>query len=415
MLLASPAGLSLAIGLSLIRPDARPDPEPDGAPPCPQVRRGLGPAAAAVTLRYYVDPIAGASVRNWLRLEQLVTERAPELRLELVVVRPVGQRTLTQQTLAENRVRRFVVAALEHVRPADVLRLIARNGWERVHAQLLQSTGRAAVALELGLSQPQLETALAPTSCLETAIRRAGQAVAAAQTQALGSHVQLPVLSLTSAGGFSAWFGAELRDQDLRDRLDHALRVGRGALRTAPSRLDDSGPLPPRMPVAGRGLRVGRAGSPHHAVILAESEGDPVLTQQLPVVLAQMRARPGRLSLRVAAVGSSAEARAFAPRLCAASQLGLELELLRFASLATNQRGPTPAWRHRLNEVATQPPCRAASPITIRPDTQDSLSPGLWLDGEPVRRTTRQQLQRLRANRPPPPLWIIPTREEMPE
>jgi hypothetical protein len=117
-------------------------------------------------------------------------------------------------------------------------------------------------------------------------------------------------------------------------------------------------------------------------LLYADGEEDPTLSSMLPTALRLRIELPGVLSVQIVARGRRPEAIELRGRLCAARQLGLEMEYLR--ALAGN---PPPAadLPARLDAVAERENC----PTTDR-DTNDR---GAFLDGVPV---SRAELHRLR-------------------
>lgn len=389
----------------------RPAPDADhGAPlaerSCTASPSVSGPDGAAVLLRLYLDPTAGIPLRTWLELEQLVAERSPDVRLELVVVLPPHERSFARRNVIEDRVRAFVVAAAAATRTADVLRVVARDGWRYVHAQLLQPEGRARLAAALEVPAERLDTELADRSCIDAAIREATDMLAELERDLLGTTVRLPAIGVAARSGHEALLPADARPAELRTQIDRALRA-RASGRDE-SFVDDDRPVDRfSAPLAEFGLQIGGPGLPHRVIVLADGEGVSVLNQRVPVLLAFIKAHPGVMSLQVAATGSSSEAKTLARRLCAAQKAGLDVDYLHYALLATNQRPTVPAWLAALDETANDAPCSNVSTLSTHPTTAESLSPGLWIDGEPIARTATQHLERLAADSPAPPLWLF--------
>lgn len=360
----------------------------------------LGPAGAPTEVDVYIDPAQGDdALLTVLDLQRLVAEHEGRLRVDLHVVRgPSGG----SDPRAEE-IRAWLVSVARRGRLVPALRLLARDGFERVHARLSDPGGFAALARAIELSERELRESLddpcAPGR-LRTDSRRLFEAFRAA-----GSTVfRLPVFT----------FGTTV-SEDL-DRL-------RAELARAPleqTRARREGPVQPpaarpssvrlRRPRLG-GALLGGPGLPHRFVVMGRDEDDPSLIMLLPPVLEYRQRHPGELAIHVVARGISVGGMRLRHRLCAARRLGRVPEYIAYLARDPNARRTlTSAQSALLEELDAVPEERCEDQVD---PAELGLPDGGWLDGIPRTRselddlgTTLDQLEA--AHRPLSPLLSPP-------
>lgn len=345
----------------------------------PPPRTGLGPVDAPVQLTAYVDPLAPGALALWLELRRLVSDLRGELRVR---IEPVN--TAMVRDAATERLLRWFVAASDLGAQEAALRLLDRDGRDRLALRLSRPGGPAALAAEIGKAPAELQ----PGACAEGRLEAARRTLRAQQLRAGGYLGRPPLfvlperLAIEDNGTLERVRGEVAREVQL-------LRAGR--------RPGARGSYPPARsgvslrlirPPAAAGMVVGGLGLPHRLVLFVEHDEHPNLTNLAPV-LEYRRNHPGQLAVQVIARGTSPAARQLRQRLCAAQVLGLELEYLRRLA-----RDPMTRWSgvaeavplpQRLDEAAEAHKCDLGEPeLEPGPSGVRGLPDGAWLDGTAV-------------------------------
>lgn len=357
-----------ALLLSLALAEAPPPTCAEGLPP----GHAMGPAAAPAEVEAYLDPASVHTLRIWLELRRMVADHGGEVRL---VVRWSGRGGAP--TPRADRVRAFVVALAERDRTLEALRVVARDGLERLHARLVDPLSHSGLAEELGVSPEVVEAALSDR-CARESLQATTDHVRRSMALEGGSVARLPTFVV---GELSFDDGVAL------DRLRPELgRRGRW-LRNR----EDPGPPPPPPPAPNPsermlrpklpGVLLGGPGLPHRFVLMARDESDTSVLVMLPIALEQRHAEPGRMAVHVVARGLSSGAERLRHRLCAARELGLEQAYLDILGRdALLRETPSPVDERLLAALDDVPQERCADEV----DPVDlDLPDGAWLDGRP--------------------------------
>lgn len=345
----------------------------------------LGPADAPVELVAYLDPLTTGGLGLWLELRRLVSDLQGDLR-----VRFEPAAALTHDPAAESLLR-WVVAVADRGGQEGALRLLDREGRDRLALRLARPDGGPRLAAALEAAGPGGSALPAPDerarACAGVRVDAARRALKAQQQRA-GGYLGRPPLFVVGPGdrvAFEDSGGLErVRGEVVRELQRQ--RAGRPALRTPwpPARPGVSARLV--RPPADAGMLVGGVGLPHRLVLFVEHDEHPNLTNLVPV-LEYRRANPGRLTIQVIARGTTGAARQLRQRLCAARHLGLELEYLRRLARDPLTRGipePIPLVE-RLDEAAEAHKCDLGEPeLEPGPGGVRSLPDGAWLDGTAV-------------------------------
>lgn len=359
---------------------------------------GLGPADAPVTLIAFVDPLTSGGLGLWLELRRLVSDLQGNLHIRF---EPAAGST---HDLAGENLLRWVVAVADRGDHEGVLRLLDRDGRDRLALRLARPGGPT--ELTAALARPPPSTPAAPSSRAEPADRppppipdARAEACAVArvdaarralkgQQQRAGGYLGRPPLFVLADGdrvAFEDSGGLERVRNEVTRELQR-LRAGRPASRTTwpPARPGVSARL--IRPPADAGMLVGGVGLPHRLVLFVEHDEHPNLGNLVPV-LEWRRAHPGRLAIQIIARGTTGAARQLRQRLCAARHLGLELEYLRRLARDPLMRAvhePVPLGE-RLDDAAEAHNCDLGEPeLEPGPGGVQSLPDGAWLDGTAV-------------------------------
>jgi len=366
----------------------------------------LGAAAAPTTVDAYLDPASSQSWRAWLELRRLAFDHAGELRVLVHWADSGGGR----QPQVE-RVRAFVAALAQRGHTEAALRVVARDGLERLHARLSDPPEHEALARELGVPVPVVVAALRDR-CARQQVSEHGRRMREAFGLEPDAMARLPAFVLGELA-FDDGPGLER----LRPEL------GREGLRRRV--LEDPAPVgpPPTIEATSErmqrpaldGLLLGGPGLPHRFVVMARDEEDPTLFVVLPPVLALRYDAPGRMAVHVVSRGVSDGAERLRHRLCAARVLGLGPAYLDYlARDALLRQAPGPADNGLLEALDDVPAPRCADEV----DPVDlDLPDGAWLDGLPRSRselsTLDSTLRLLDAAGRPLDLVFIAPREEL--
>lgn len=340
---------------------------------------GLGPVAAPVQLTVFLDPLAPGSLALWIELRRLVSDERGTLRVR---IEPVASSMLRDPST--EALMRWFLAASDAGAQEAALRLLDRDGRDRLALRLARPGGPAALAAEIG----RPGGALPQDPCGERRIDAARRALRV-QMQRAGGYLGRPPLFV---------LGDRLAFED-----NGALERVRGEVARELQRLRADRPPPGRgswpparpgislrliRPPAAAGMIVGGVGLPHRLVVFVEHDEHPSLANLAPV-LEYRRQHPGQLAIQIVARGTTMAARQLRQRLCAATGLGLELEYLRRLARDPMTRGLGSAeavpLTQRLDEAAEAHKCELGEPeLEPGPAGARGLPDGAWLDGTAV-------------------------------
>lgn len=331
----------------------------------------LGPADAGLRVEAFLDPSTSSAHASWVELRRVVGEGEGRVRVDVRLVRPGG--ALDPRA---DRVRRFAVAAARLDRLERALRLVAREGHERLDVRLRQPSDKDALAKALDVPVGRLVDALADPcvpAVLDAATTRAHDAWRKA---ALGT-IRLPAYVLGDRVFDDGPTLTSLRPELAREPMRRAR-----ALHALPSPPPEAKPRAARLRVPPRGgLRLGGVGLPHRMVLMADSEDDEALALTLPRLLAFRSESPGVVSVQILARGNSLGATELRHRLCAARVRDRELDYARVLAIPPAlRRDPSPAIAELLVELDEVP--ESACEGEPDPATR-GLPGGIWLDGLP--------------------------------
>ncbi len=341
----------------------------------------LGPADAPAAVDAFLDPAATNSWRTFLELRRLAADHEGELQVNVHLTSRGGPRHPYSE-----RVRAFVTSLAGRGHLEAGLRVVARDGVERMHARLVDPASHDALAKELSIDPATIAEALR-----DRCARRQVATTTAHLFEALGMQdaaiARLPAFML---GDRVFDDGPSL--ERLRPELG---RLGRHR-RTYedPPRV---GPPPPmeatsermqRPPLAG--LLLGGPGLRHRFVLMARDEDDPNLFIMLPPVLRARRAHPASLAVHVVSRGISAGAEQLRHRLCAARRLGLGSAYVSYLARDTLMRQESSPVHDSLLETLDDVPKRHCKD-DVDPVDLD-LPDGAWLDGLPRSRPEMETL-----------------------
>lgn len=340
---------------------------------------GLGPVNAPVRLTAYLDPLAPGALALWLELRRLVSDFRGALRVEIEPV--LG--AMVRDAATERLLRWFIAASDQGVQEA-ALRLIDRDGRERLALRLDRPDGAAALAAELGKSAE----AIRPDACAELRLEASRRDLRGQQQRAGGWLGRPPLFALADRLAIEDSGGLER----VRGEVARELQVLHGGRRPGAR-----GSFPPLRsgvslrlirPPAAAGMLVGGVGLPHRLVVFVEHDEHPTLGNLGPA-LDYRRQNPGQLAIQIVARGTTAAARKLRQRLCAARHLGVELDYLRRLA-----RDPQVRWTGsvepvplitRLDEAAEAHKCeQAEAELEPGPSGPRALPDGAWLDGTAV-------------------------------
>ena len=396
--------LSLALTLAL-GPAAAPEPGAQlDAEACHERELdffvGFGPADAPTVLEVYLDPTQPDQLRRWLEARRIAGERGDTLRLELVPTRG----GVTSSDPDADAVRLWFMAVALLGRPEEALRVLERQDWLRVAAQLRSEEGRAALARAVGLEPEAIELhrAGAGGSCLQRDLDHLSTSMA---VQTMGQHAT--VVGIVDRNGNEQIQHVDPELSELRTALDRSTNLNPldedalGFVPFAPLMPGQSARLDRTFPDAG--VLVGGDALPHRLLIFIEDEEHGRLPSWLAPAMRFRTRNPGRLSVQVIAVGVGSRAIQLRRRLCAARTLGLEVEYLHHLSERPSvRRLHEEALYEVLQPVADSDACSDSEPLepTKGDDeagprrTSDFGQPrGAWLDGRPVNPADLESLE----------------------
>ncbi|MCY1062974.1 hypothetical protein [Nannocystis sp. SCPEA4] len=351
-------------------------------PDCPPFALHLGPADAPLTIAAYLDPFAPTTFGLWLDLRRLVADHDGALGVRVV---PIA--TTMVETLGDARILRLLLGAGARGRQEAALRLLDRDGRDRLAVRLADPAARATLAGEIGLPPDDL-AAILDDRCIDAAVR-AGKAELQRLHRAAGGYLgRPPIFAVGQATAFEDGVGLERVRSELA-REGQRIRGNRPLVRpqAAPRRGVSQRLM---RPPARAGMLVGGVGLPHRLVVFAEHDEHPNFSLLAPV-LEFRRQNPGVLAVQVIARGTNAGARQLRVRTCVAERLGLQLEYLRILAREGEgaRREPRSAaaadFIARLDQAPEAQTCELGEPELERgPGGITALPEGVWLDGAAV-------------------------------
>lgn len=303
--------------------------DPAAAPRCEPSPVWMGPRAAPVTIRLYLDPLAESALDTWLEVRELVGQMDGAVAAQLVVVRKPDQVWPRTRRPDEDRVRQWLLASRSPGEAENMLRELDRVGGDLVATRLARTTERETLERRLGI-----QSAPHDVDCLDRILGMESERLADLHLRQVGSSsARPPVFGIWTALSGERLVTNDPRLRDLRPRVELALQEVRARrprpLPTPPTRRrTTTTPRGATEPVPG-GMTVGGLGRPHHLLVYADGERDPTLAGTLPHALVFRREFPDLLSVQVVARGRRDDAVALRGRLCAARLAGLEVEYLR--------------------------------------------------------------------------------------
>ncbi len=353
----------------------------------------LGPAAAPIVIGYYFDPTESYNYDSYLALRQLVAEAGGSLRVELIPVR-----SSALDALHRDRVRTWFLAAAALSRSERALRILIRDGQERVETRIARPDQRAELAQELAVSEAELTAALADP-CTARRLESNTRAYRDELTRAGGRLARPPIF--TVAGAIAVDKRSSLHSMITRAHNDlYAPKPSLGHRARPPRR-----GVSPRViyPPADAGLLVGGVGAPHRLAYFINPEPKPRLGRLKPALEFQRR-HPDRLAIQIIVRGSTATAELLRRRFCAAKRAGIELELLRVlaevpSGAEADPRKAAELLMRKLDNAPDLESCDITEPVLPTgedEETPSQLPEGIWLDGAVINSTSDLELIELR-------------------
>jgi hypothetical protein len=354
---------------------ARADCEPGDDRPAVSV----GVAHAVDAVEVFLDPVSDTALRTMLELRRLVSEQRGRLRVDVRLVPAPG---LVDPRHADARAWATAMAA--EGRLLEALRLLTRDGPDRLYVRLQDRDGRVEVAREIGLPAKRHERAWRST-CPRRRSDRDDLRLHRRMVEGGFTVYRLPVFVL----------GDELfEDGPSLDKLRpalgrHRVQDRRRTLRPRPALPEPRALLEPTRPTNLGGALLGGVGLPHQFVLVARDEDDPHLFMLLPPILTFRRSHPERLSVRVVARGAVVGSIRLRTRLCAATRLGLVAGYFDILATEPSLRLADPAVEALLRTLDEVPEEQCDGD----PDPTD-LPDGGWLDGLGRTRSELDNLER---------------------
>lgn len=362
------AGFITALALSPATPEVA---------SCPSAMPGLGAANAPTVVTYFLDPLLGSHLANWLDLRSQIAALRGEVRAEVAIVE--SSKVASHGRIA---VLLWMLRVQERGRLESGLRLLEREGLERLLARLNSAEARRLLAKELGLKADDFE-GLRSDPCLTKRLTDNTAKFHRQGRRASGAQVRPPAFVVGDQPAFEkvSYLSAAL-DKQRRLLRDPVL------LTASPSRRRRGVSPRVRRPPANAGLLIGDIGSPHRLVVFLRPDPRPRLTQLAPVLRYQ-RNHPGKLALQLIVRGTSPESQDLRRRMCHATSLGLEVEYVHMLAAgrtqwSTHARDPD-VIEAILDAHEPEKPC---SLDEAQLDGEGNLPDGVWLDGGIIGQTT---------------------------
>jgi hypothetical protein len=327
----------------------------------------LGPAAAPIVVRWYLDPVVTRDLSLWFEIHRLIGDLQGE-----VAFAPVLVASATHRAPAEERVRAWSAAAACNGRAEAALRLLAREGTARISRRLAEAEGRRELAKLAGIAAERLDDPQ-----LDALIER-GTAELRARIRGSSGRAGRPPAFVIDGG---AVFEDGARLEAVRRAIESHRRRDPPGIRSVAKLSRRGVSLRLTRPPADAGMLVGGVALPHRVVLLADQEDHPDFI--LLSAVADLRARvPGWLAIQVIARGQSRASERLRQRLCGAAAIGRELDYLRVLTRQAPNDENADALRERLDRAAEDAAC-ATEEASLEPTSDGALGlpSGLWLDG----------------------------------
>jgi hypothetical protein len=302
-----------------------------------------------------------------------------------VTARIVPVASVLGESAADLRVQRWLYGVAARGKQEAALRLLDRDGRERMGLRLADPAGRAEVAAELDMPTDD-HAALLDDPCGDAAVRAAKAGLRRIHLAAGGYAGRPPIFVVGEATTFE--------DSTTLDRL--RLEIARERQRQRGFKATPKATPPvrkgisPRLmrPPASAGMLIGGVGLPHRLVVFADHDEHPNFSLLGPA-LAYRAQSPGQLAIQVIARGNSAGARQLRVCTCVAERLGLQLDYLRLlARDGARREARSPAAQEfvaRLDQAPAAQTCELGEPELERgPGGVAALPEGVWLDGAAV-------------------------------
>jgi len=339
----------------------------------------VGPVQAPIRVQWFFDPVIGGNLDMWFAIRRLTGELDGEVSFApIIVANP------THRTPSEEKVRTWFAAAACTGRSEAALRRISREGTARLSRQLSQDKGRRALAKLAGVTAKELDDRR-----LVTMIERGTSDLRGRIRGSSGRAGRAPAFATADVDTFED--GTRL--EAVRRAIEQQRRVSapRRDVARVPARKGVSQRL--IRPPADAGMLLGGVALPHRLVMFAEQEDHPDFIP-LGAVLEIRRKLPGWVALQVIARGQSRAAEELRQRLCAATQLGVELDYLRVLTRTAEPKSAEEL-RKTLDETAAQTPCSdAESTLEALSEGALALPSGIWLDGAALGQREMANLER---------------------
>lgn len=346
---------------------------------CPQVApSGIGAATAPVTVRYFLDPLSGSNLTIWLQLRTQIATLHGQARAEVRIVE-------SSKVVSKGReeIALWLLAAQQLGGLEAGLRILEREGNDRILVRLATPQSRAELAKELKLDPSRIEKVFSDP-CLAARLRENTVTYRREARRASGALLRPPVFATAHQPAFDKLSYLVSAVDQARHAQKHprSLRAHRSKRRRGVSaRL--------RRPPPQAGLMIGDVGAPHRLVVFLRADPRPRLTQLGPA-LTYRRLNPGKLAIQLIVRGEDPVAQDLRRRMCAAQSLGLELEYVNMLAAGRTQwsvksRDPD-IIEALLDAHEPEKPCSLAEP-KLDAESERRLPDGIWLDGAIVNQT----------------------------
>ncbi|PRP92444.1 hypothetical protein ENSA5_48620 [Enhygromyxa salina] len=363
---------------------------------------GFGPAEAPTLLKVYLDPTETETspLRVWLELRRIAGERGDELRVELIPTRG----GLANPDPEPDSVRLWFMAVAALGELEEALRLLDRQDWLRIAAELRSEDGRDRLARAVGLDADAIEALRtgAAGGCLRRSLDRASAGLA---VQTMGQRSSL--IGVVDRAGTEQFQYVDAELSELRTQIDRLVTapsyadVAIGFVPFGPSMISRTSRLDRTFPETG--VLVGGEALPHRLVIFVEDEEHGRLPDWLGPAMRYRTQHPGRMSVQLIAAGVGSRAIGLRRRLCAARTLGLEVEYLLLLSEHPAARRLHETDLHEvLQPVADSDACSDSEPLESPGVGEEPSSRrggdfghprGAWFDGRPVNPADLESLE----------------------
>lgn len=344
---------------------------------CPRELPGLGVASAPVVVTFFLDPLTGSNLMTWLELRGQIAAMRGQARAEVAIVQ-------SSSVIANGRepVTLWLMRAQRLGRLEAGLRLLDREGQERLLVRLRTKSSRKTLARELGIADDGFENLLTDT-CLLARLQENTTRYMRDARRSNGALPRPPVFTIGDQSAFeklSFLPGAVEKERSLRRDPMVVDPPARRRRRGVSPRV--------RRPPANAGLMIGDVGSEHRLVVFLRPDPRPRLTQLSPV-LEYHRNHPGKLAIQLLVRGSSPDSQDLRRRMCHATDLGLEVEYVYMLAAGRTQWSTKARDADDLEKlIDTHEPAKPCSLDEVQLEGEGNLPDGVWLDGGIIGQTT---------------------------